>query len=496
MQPDRGETPRVLIVDDEPSVANALADVLEDRYRVLIRTSPQLALATLEQDKRISVIISDQRMPGMTGDQLLAEAQKLSIATRILITAYADIRAVIDAVNQGKIFAYVTKPWQADDIALTVKRAVEYYELNRKLFDSQALLHQLMESSVDAISIKNRDHQYLKLNKYEARILGAADAAEVEGRSAAEFLTRERLEAALRDEVELFNTGVALRDRVERVTSVDGRQRWYSSNLAPISDVQGDVVGLVRITRDVTEAKRIDEMKDQFIATVRHELRTPLTAIHAALGLLRGGVLRQANGQAARLVEIGHDNCTKLLALIGDLLDTVNLEKREMRFKRTPVDVAELVEAAVVAHQEQAQRKGVELRADADAPPITVHGDRARLLQVLAKLLANAIGAAPAESKVTVRAREMDGIVRISVIDEGPGVSGEIAPRLFKRFSQGDSSDAREKGGVGLGLFIAKSIVEAHAGSIGFANNADRGAEFYVELPLWRDPATAKLATA
>jgi response regulator RpfG family c-di-GMP phosphodiesterase len=119
------EQPSILIVDDEPQVTTALADVLEDRYKVITKTSPEAALNILESDKRISVIISDQRMPGMTGDELFARARKLSTATRVLITAYADISAVIDAVNQGKIFAYVKKPWQRDDIILTVHRAAD-----------------------------------------------------------------------------------------------------------------------------------------------------------------------------------------------------------------------------------------------------------------------------------------------------------------------------------------------------------------------------------
>jgi two-component system cell cycle sensor histidine kinase PleC len=491
------EQARVLIVDDEPQVACALGDVLEDRYRVLIETSPERALATLQADKAIAAVVSDQRMPGMTGDQLFRHAQSLSNATRILITAYADIGAVIDAVNQGNIFAYVTKPWQSEDITLTVKRAVEHCELNRKILHARALLHQLMESSVDAISIKNRDHQYLKLNGYEARILGAQDAADVEGRTAADFLPRQRLESLMRDEHELFSTGAALRDRVESVAGGDGRQRWYSSNLAPIRDVRGDVVGLVRITRDISESKRLDEMKDQFIATVRHELRTPLTAIHAALGLLRGGALSQNAGQAARLVEIGHENCARLLALVGDLLDTVNLEKGEMLYDLAALEVADLAAAAVAASREQAERKGVELRIGAEPPPLRVRADRGRLLQALAKLIANAVEATPAGGEIRVEARELrGGAVRISVRDQGPGVSAELAPRLFNRFSQGDSSNAREKGGVGLGLFIARSLVEAQGGAVGFTNNVDRGAEFFVELPIWREPPAAQRAAA
>lgn len=487
MQLNQAEAPHILIVDDEPQVAGALADVLEDHYSVFVETSPEAALARLAADKRIAVIVSDQRMPGMTGDKLFMHAQQISIATRVLITAYADIGAVIDAVNAGKIFAYVTKPWQLDDIVLTVNRAAEHCKLNRKILEAQSLLHQLMESSVDAIAIKDRHHRYIKLNRAEAFILGADDIAEVEGRTAAEFLTPERIEPRLADEIELIGKGLTLRDRVEHVTAADGRNTWYSSNLAPIRDLSGDVIGIVGITRDVSETKRLDEMKDQFIATVRHELRTPLTAIHASLGLLRGGVLARDAGnrgsQAARLVEIGHDNCAKLLTLIADLLDTVNLENGEMEFAQTPVALADVVADAIAINAARAEQKRVRLIADVNSSLLRVEIDRARLAKALAKLVANAIDVTPEGGEVSAAARMEDDTVRIAVTDQGPGVSPQLQPLLFKRFSQGDSSNSREKGGVGLGLYIAKSIVDAHEGEIGFVNRPSGGAEFFIALP-------------
>jgi two-component system cell cycle sensor histidine kinase PleC len=485
----KAERPRILIVDDEPQVAGALADLLEDRYVVAVETSPHAALARLEADKRIAVVISDQRMPGMTGDRLFMQARQISVAARILITAYADIAAVIDAINQGQIFAYATKPWQPDDIVLTVKRAAEHYELNRRILQSQELLSQLMESSVDAIAIKDRSQRYLKLNRAEAHLLGADDVAHVEGRTAAEFLSPDRLAPMLRDEAELLETGAARRDRVARAIGGDSPARWYESNIAPIRDLQGDVIGIVRITRDVSETKRLDEMKDQFIATVRHELRTPLTAIHGALGLLRGGMAKDS-GQIVRLVEIGYQNCARLLALIADLLDTVSLEKGEMQFDRAAVDISDIVAQAIEASAAHAGRKGIRLIVEPGLPRIEVEADRERVLQVLGKLIANAIDATLPSGEVRIGAHETaGGTVRFAIIDQGPGVRPELQPLLFKRFSQGDSSSTRPKGGVGLGLYIAKSIVEAHHGTIGFINRSGQGAEFYAELPICSAPA-------
>ena len=497
MQPNNQVRPGVLIVDDEPQVATALADMLEDRYRVVTETSPEAGLNVLEGDKGIAVILSDQRMPGMTGDELFARAKEISIATRILITAYADISAVIDAVNQGRIFGYIAKPWHRGDLVQTVKRAADYCDLNRKVRHEQALLHQLMESSIDAIAIKDPAHRYVKLNGQISRMLGVDESEAVEGRADSEFLPTERAEAIRRRESAVLGTGIPLRNCVDEIVSDDGQPAWYSSNLSPIRDLHGDVMGLVSITRDVTEAKRLDIMKDQFIATVSHELRTPLTAIRGSLDLLRGGVSGAVGDQASRLIEIGHSNCSRLILLINDLLDTVSLEKGEMRFARETADLWDIVQAAVAATGSRARAREVTVGFERDSAAVMVEADSGRLLQALCKLVDNAIEVTPSGGEVRLLARQADdGKVRICVLDRGPGVPDEFHSRIFRRFSQADSSNTREKGGVGLGLYIARSIVDAHGGSVGFANRPGGGAEFHIELPAAVSRRRAKTSMA
>ena len=195
MQPDTMKR-SVLIVDDEPQVAAALADALEDDFSIRTASAPDEALAILKDDKSIAVVISDQRMPGMTGDELLARAKRVSMATRILITAYADISAVVRAVNDGHIFGYIAKPWQSHDLMLTVSRAAEHCELNKSMVEERELLRQLMDSSPDAIAIKDSAHRYVRLNALEADMLGAESSDLVAGGTAADFIDPAR--AAMR----------------------------------------------------------------------------------------------------------------------------------------------------------------------------------------------------------------------------------------------------------------------------------------------------------
>jgi PAS domain S-box-containing protein len=482
--------PAVLIVDDEPQVATALADLLEDDYQVTIAASGGAALNVLAANQAISVILADQRMAGMTGDELFTRAKDISLATRVLVTGYADISAVIDAVNQGRIFAYVTKPWRREDLVLTVGRAAEHWALSRTVQHERALLHQLMDSSLDAIFFKDREHRFVRVNGLKARLLGAPSPGAVEGLTAAHFLPAERCAAAERAESEVLRLGTPVRDRLELAKGPDGSERWLATNLAPIRDGRGGTAGLVGITRDVTEARMLDDMKDQFIATVRHELRTPLTAIRGSLELLRTDKIGGGLGEAGRkMVDVGWRNANTLVSLISDLLDTEGFDRAGIRLRRELIDIAATVAEAVAAAPPAGP---VEDRTCAVLAGVEVLADRERLLQVLAKLIANALAVTPAGGTVACRAaRAGEDRVRVSVIDQGPGLAGGLRDHVFKKFTQADSSTTRRKGGAGLGLYIAKSIIEAHGGTIDFTGAEGGGTEFFIELPIHRPAAAA-----
>jgi response regulator RpfG family c-di-GMP phosphodiesterase len=141
--------PAILVVDDEAQLITAMADALEDKYRVLGETSPESALEILKADKDIQVIVSDQRMPGMTGDEFLFRAQEFSAATRLLVTAYADLESVISAVNRGKIFSYIRKPWSEAELRYFVDAAADQFVRDTVLLHERALLECIVNCNRD-----------------------------------------------------------------------------------------------------------------------------------------------------------------------------------------------------------------------------------------------------------------------------------------------------------------------------------------------------------
>ncbi len=241
--------------------------------------------------------------------------------------------------------------------------------------------------------------------------------------------------------------------------------------------------GFNGIVRDLTEQRRMEQMKSEFIANVSHELRTPLTSIRGSLGLLASGTLGALTPQGSALLDIANKNCERLVRLVNDILDIEKIESGNMPYRMSTQCLLPLVQQAIGATQHFADEFKVGLALAHDADDASVHVDADRMVQVIVNLLSNAAKFSPTGGRVAIGLRAVPGRIRLSVADAGPGIPEEFRSRIFQKFAQADGSDARRKGGTGLGLTISRTIVERHGGIIGFTSSG-QGTEFHVELPV------------
>src|ERR1700759_894212 len=172
---------RILVVDDEPQILVAIEDLLSDAFDIVTSSTPENALRVVEQDPNIAVVVTDQRMPRMTGDELLARMTGAQ-AVGIMVSGFADLPAVIRAINEGKVFAYVTKPWNAEDLRFKVSKGVEHFRLARQIAHERQLLSDLMNSSPDGIFFKDKQLQIQRANRSFAQVLGATAPEDLIGR--------------------------------------------------------------------------------------------------------------------------------------------------------------------------------------------------------------------------------------------------------------------------------------------------------------------------
>jgi PAS domain S-box-containing protein len=281
-------------------------------------------------------------------------------------------------------------------------------------------------------------------------------------------------------EVQRLRMGGSAVDFENRYAAKAGGWRWLSWRAVSVPEK-----GLIyAVARDISERKRIEQMKTDFISVVSHELRTPLTSIRGSLGLIAGGVAGELPETARDLIDIATKNSDRLARLINDILDVEKIESERMGLRLVPQDLMTLVEQAVEANQMYGQPYGISLRL-VESARVLVRAAADRMQQVLGNLLSNAVKFSPRGAVVEVGVTAENGRARLRVTDRGKGIPPEFQARIFEKFTQADTTSTRQRGGTGLGLSIARAIVERHGGKIWFETAVGQGATFFVELPEW-----------
>lgn len=239
------------------------------------------------------------------------------------------------------------------------------------------------------------------------------------------------------------------------------------------------------------ELRERSKAKDEFLSMVSHELRTPLTAMLGAVGLMN--TLRDDPERSAQLLHIAKENGARLSALVDDLLDLRRIAGGSFQVKIEASNPASLIRSAIAELDTVFEEKQLTVEMDlGGADEIEVAADEARLLQVLYNLLYNATKFSPAKGCIRVEAEVLGERhrLRVSVLDEGPGLAPNDLEQVFEKFYQGERKSQASSTGTGLGLSIVKGIIDAHGGSVHAANRSTRGAVFSFEIPLWKSPAS------
>jgi len=365
----------------------------------------------------------------------------------------------------------------------------EQYEAEEALHLAMRQRHLILEAVGDGIFGIDMNGRMTFINEAGARMLGFA-AIELTGRDLQDLRpsgadgtlysrsTNPILQAMRRSE--------PIRMRDELFLRKDGTAIPVEYSANPLME-DGSIMGMVVAFRDVSERRRLERMKDEFISTVSHELRTPLTSMRASLGLIASGSLDKRPEKQSQLVEIAIDNCDRLIRLVNDILDFDSVERGRLALHREAVDPMILLRRAGDVAHEAAKQAHIEFSISSKAPPVYADGER--VLQVLNELVTNAIKFSPPDTTIRLVAQPAGenavgvGEVSFTVEDQGRGIAPEKLERIFERFQQGDASDSRQLGGTGLGLALSRSIVEQHGGRIWAESEVGKGSKFSFTLP-------------
>jgi len=344
----------------------------------------------------------------------------------------------------------------------------------------------ILESVGDGIYGIDMDGRLTFINEAAARVLGYT-RDELTGQDVHEVIQHSHQDGtpyskATNPILKAMHRCESIRMRDEVFWRKDGKAIPVEFSASPIIE-EGRISGMVVAFQDVSERRRLEKMKDEFISTVSHELRTPLTSLRASLGLISSGSLDKRPEKQRQMVEMAIGNCDRLVRLVNDILDFDSVEKGRLPLHRQPVGAVDLLRrAADVAHGAASQ---VHISFRIDAPGTAVYADEERILQVLNELVTNALKFSPPETLIRLSAHATsEQEICFVVEDQGHGIAQEKLERIFDRFQQGDASDSRALGGTGLGLALCRSIVEQHGGRIWVDSTPGMGSKFQFTLPI------------
>lgn len=376
-------------------------------------------------------------------------------------------------------------------------------QINRKdLLREYRLLTDLMSNIPDVIYFKDNRGKIILVNDAHAKGLGLKPE-QVIGRTDFDIFPRDRAEAMFSDDKYVLKTGKPIVDKIERATRPDGADNYVSTTKIPRFDEKGKVIGLIGITRDITRRMQLEnihkdkialekklasleelhKLKSEFISVVSHELRTPLAIVKEAVELVFDEFAGEINNKQRELLKKSKENIERLRRIIEELLDMSRIERNKFKLRYSLVNLNSLIKDSSSYFKKLAFEKDVTLSYSLPKEDINIFVDSERLNQVITNLLSNAVKFTERGGKINVELKVLENKIRIGVIDTGIGISKEDLPKIFDKFVQVTNGRGLERKGLGLGLAIAKQIVEKHGGEIWVESRLGVGSKFYFTVP-------------
>ncbi|WP_051362428.1 hybrid sensor histidine kinase/response regulator [Solimonas soli] len=508
---------RVLLLEDSGFDAELLQMALRRSHprASLACVSGEAAFTACLRTQRVDLILSDYELPGFTGSEALKIARALAPEVPfIFVSGVIGEDNAVELLRRGAT-DYVSKG-RLERLALVIDRALAEarerrarQDAERQAREADAVFARVVDALQDyAVILLDAQGTILSWNRAARLIFGhAADA--VLGRRAELLFTAEDRAA------DVF--GAELRMAAERgragdsrwMLRADGTRFRAQGTVVPLPDDDGVLGGFCKVVHDSTamhdaaqqlrvakeEAERANHAKDRFIAVLSHELRTPLAPISAAIPVLQRAAT--VPERYAHLLPMIARNVELEARLIEDLLDLTTLAAGKLVLRKEPVVVHRLLHEVVQMLGAELDEKMLELVVALDEREATVWADSARLQQVIWNLLRNAVKFTPVRGRIEIRTAIVASAFELRCIDTGIGIDASALPRIFEPFEQVDSEVSRRFGGLGLGLSIARGIVDQHGGSLSAASDGiGRGATFTLRLPLMAAAAPAPVAAS
>ena len=496
---------RVLVVDDEAGIRQGCRRVLgAEGYEVLLAETAEEGLRLLRLNPDVALTLVDLKMPGMGGLEYLPRAAELAPEMAcVVVTAYASIETAVEATKRGA-YDFMVKPFTPDDLLRITSKALQHVRLvkdrnrlqaeqERRLLElatEQSRLGTIISSMAEGVLVANAEGSLVLWNPAALRVLPRCDP-EVAVCALEQVIEPLAL-------LELMTEAATQHKRLTREIELGHLREpaWVLADTSPVVESgSGVFLGTVTLLRDITELKRVEQVKAQFVNMVAHELRAPLAAIDGYLALMQEGIVQDPAKQG-EMVGRSRERLKALLDLVSDLLNVARMEAGTVRREIVPRSLADAIGEVVDIMTPLAANRQVsfQLSVPDHLPP--VEADREELIRLLNNLVSNAIKYNREGGEIRITGEREGPYVRVSVADTGIGISEDGLQRLFSEFFREKRSENRYVTGTGLGLSIVKRILDFYHGRVEAQSTLGEGTTFTIWLPrkFQKGTADAELA--
>jgi two-component system, OmpR family, phosphate regulon sensor histidine kinase PhoR len=488
----KDEGHKILVVDDEAGVRRGCDRVLRSQgYEVLMAETGEKGLEILRRQPDIDLVLVDLRMPGISGFEFLLQAREIATETVfVMITAYATIEAAVEATRRGA-YDFIAKPFAPDEILRLVGRALERVRLIRErnrlaverrqqmleLVTEKSQFRTVIDCMTDGVIVCNAEQILVLYNPAARKIFPSLQS----------IRTPTAVSGILgnSDLIQMITHASADHQRLSNEIRLDSdpKQTWVLANVAPVVDVaSSQFLGTVTVLRDITEVKRVEQVKAQFMNLVAHELRAPLSAVDGYLSVIDDGYV-QDKAKQHEIIARSKLRIKALVDLVGDLLNMARMEEGTVRRQISPQRIDGILSEVKELMQPIADRNRIRLEVQAPGRLPDVNADREELLRLFNNLVDNAIKYNKPDGRVSIAADQNGPYLKISVVDTGIGIGKEGLRRLFSEFFREKRAETSLITGTGLGLSIVKRIVDFYHGRIEVDSELGKGSIFTVWLP-------------
>lgn len=502
---------RLVLVDDEEMVISSIKNflLLETEYEVSSFTSPAEALKYLKETP-VSLVISDFLMPEINGIEFLKEVKSLyPQATTILLTGYADKENAIKAINELGIYKYIEKPWDNEDLKITIDNAFERTDLiialekkvneldkaQKELKKHNEHLEEIVEERTRAIAFIVAELKAIIGSSADGILTLDKNYTVLSANQAIEKLKGNKLKTIINSSITNLikaNNPININKTLEK-SYIDrdcfiyndkyGKNIPVEVSYAPIlADLPETEHNYVVVVRDITAQKESERLREDFIATLTHDLRTPLLAAIQTLSFFLDGTLGELPDKQVKLLSTMKTSNMDMLGLVNALLEVYKYESGELSLIKDHFSIDDLINSCVNEVKSLLEKKNLSITTNCPETIQKIYADKKEIRRVLANFIGNAINYTPTNGFITVQAEFIDNYFNVKVIDTGRGIPPGDLNKLFQRFSQGTSK--QRSTGTGLGLYLSRQIIEAHGGKVWAESIEQKGSTFAFSLPI------------